>query len=155
MAERWPDLGGRLVAGGHVLAVRVYYEDTDFSGAVYHANYLKFCERGRSDYLRLIGIHHHELKASIEGLAFVVSRMECEFRRPARIDDVVEIETRFRARSGARLMLDQEIERQGESLFKASVTVAVVDKRGRPRRLPATILGAVPPAQPRLPGSSG
>ena len=145
MAERWPDLGGRLVGGGHVLAVRVYYEDTDFSGAVYHANYLKFCERGRSDYLRLLGIHHHELRAGSDGLAFVVSRMDCEFRRPARIDDVVEVETRFRGRSGARLRLDQEIRREGESLFMASVTVAMVDRQGRPRRLPAAILNAAPP----------
>jgi len=63
MAERWPDLAGRIEAGVHVLPVRVYYEDTDFSGAVYYANYLKFCERGRSDYLRLLGIHHHRLDA--------------------------------------------------------------------------------------------
>jgi acyl-CoA thioester hydrolase len=72
--------------------------------------------------------------------------MECEFRRPARIDDVVEVETRFRAQSGARLMLDQEIGCRGQSLFKASVTVALVDRQGRPRRLPASILDAVPPA---------
>ena len=68
----------------HVLPIRVYYEDTDFSGAVYHANYLKFCERGRSDCLRLLGIHHHELQGEAN---FVVRRMVCDFLKPATIDD--------------------------------------------------------------------
>ena len=77
--------------------MRVYYEDTDFSGAVYHANYLKFCERGRSDCLRLLGIHHHEMHGTERRrMGFVVRRMDCDFLRPARIDDVLEVETRFR-----------------------------------------------------------
>ncbi|HUF44981.1 MAG TPA: 4-hydroxybenzoyl-CoA thioesterase, partial [Aestuariivirgaceae bacterium] len=62
MAERWRELAGRIEGKVHILPVRVYYEDTDFSGLVYHANYLKFCERGRSDCLRLLGVHHHELQ---------------------------------------------------------------------------------------------
>ena len=144
MAEAGPELGGRQVDGRHVLAVRIYYEDTDFSGAVYHANYLRFCERGRSDCLRLLGIRHRELKDGAEGLAFVVSRMDCEFLQPARIDDVVEVATRFTGQSGARLMLDQEITRDGECLFRAAVTVAVVDGQGRARRLPAPVLAAIP-----------
>ena len=61
MVDKWPDIAGRIEGSVHLLPIRVYYEDTDFSGFVYHANYLKFCERGRSDFLRLIGIHHHEL----------------------------------------------------------------------------------------------
>ena len=144
MAEAGPEPGGRLVDGRHVLAVRIYYEDTDFSGAVYHANYLKFCERGRSDCLRLLGIRHRELKEGADGLAFVVSRMDCEFLRPARIDDVVEVATRFVGLSGARLKLDQEITREGELLFRATVTVAVVDGQGRARRMPAPVLAAIP-----------
>src|SRR5688572_17964045 len=81
--ERWSELAGRIEGKKHVLPVRVYYEDTDFSGVVYHASYLRFCERGRSDCLRLLGIHHHELQAG--GLSFVVRRMVCDFIGPALI----------------------------------------------------------------------
>src|SRR4051812_14042238 len=107
--DRWPDISGRIEGGAHILPVRIYYEDTDFSGAVYHANYLKFCERARSDCLRLIGIHHHELYAeNAEGrVGFVVQRMVCEFLKPAQIDDLVEVETRLAELAGARLELDQ------------------------------------------------
>jgi acyl-CoA thioester hydrolase len=134
----WKDLAGRIEAGRHVLPVRVYYEDTDFSGAVYHANYLKFCERGRSDCLRLVGIHHHEMHwHETEGrMGFVVRRMVCDFLKPARIDDLLEVETRFREMGGARLELDQKVSRSGEILFSAQVTVVLVDAAGRPRRLP-------------------
>jgi acyl-CoA thioester hydrolase len=134
----WKDLAGRIEAGRHVLPVRVYYEDTDFSGAVYHANYLKFCERGRSDCLRLVGIHHHEMHwHETEGrMGFVVRRMVCDFLKPARIDDLLEVETRFREMGGARLELDQKVSRGGEILFSAQVTVVLVDAAGRPRRLP-------------------
>lgn len=139
MSEAWPDLAGRSGGGRHVLAVRVYYEDTDFSGAVYHANYLKFCERARSDCLRLLGIHHHRL----EGMGFVVRRMVCEFLKPARIDDLLEVETRFSEMAGARLELEQKVRRGGESLFAARVTVALVDARGRPRRVPRDMAKAL------------
>jgi acyl-CoA thioester hydrolase len=137
-----PDAGtavaGRFVGDAHVLPVRVYYEDTDFSGSVYHANYLKFCERGRSDCLRLMDIHHHRL----DGLGFVVRRMNCDFRRPARIDDLLEVETRFLELSGARLELDQRVRRAEEVLFEAKVTVVLVDVGGRPVRFPASMLAA-------------
>src|SRR5215212_4840716 len=78
---QWPDISGRVEAGLHILPVRVYFEDTDFSGAVYHANYLKFCERARSDCLRLLGIHHGELHEAGGGkrLGFVVRRLICDF----------------------------------------------------------------------------
>jgi acyl-CoA thioester hydrolase len=134
----WNELAGRLERGLHVLPVRVYYEDTDFSGAVYHANYLKFCERGRSDCLRLLDIHHHEMHRHETGgrMAFVVRRMACEFLKPARIDDLLEVETRFRGMGGARLELAQKVVRQGEVLFEADVTVVLVDATGRPRRFP-------------------
>src|SRR5262245_15194040 len=91
MSEAWPDIAGRIEGGIHLLPIRVYFEDTDFGGVVYHANYLKFCERGRSDYLRLLGIHHHRL----EGLSFVVRHMVCDFLKPARIDELLTVETRF------------------------------------------------------------
>ncbi len=128
------ELAGRVEEGVHRLAIRVYYEDTDFSGAVYHANYLKFCERGRSDFLRLRGIHHHELDARDRG-GFVVRRMLCDFLKPAGIDDVLSVETWVTGVSGARLELGQRIWREEELLFAAEVTAALATN-GRPRRLP-------------------
>jgi acyl-CoA thioester hydrolase len=134
MTERWPDISGRFEGKMHILPIRVYYEDTDFSGAVYHANYLKFCERARSDCLRLLGIHHSELHGTA---SFVVRRMVCEFLKPALIDNLLEVETRFVEFAGARMELTQRVMRTGEKLFEAQVTVALVDGQGRPKRLPA------------------
>jgi acyl-CoA thioester hydrolase len=131
MPEPWPDLAGRLAGGRHVLPIRVYYEDTDFSGIVYHANYLKYCERGRSDCLRLLGIHHHRLG----DLVFVVRHMVCDFRKSARIDDLLEVETRFVELAGARIEIAQQVTQGREVLFTAQVTVAVVDRAGRPKRI--------------------
>ena len=141
----WPDLAGRIDGNRHVLPVRVYYEDTDFSGAVYHANYLKFCERGRSDCLRLIGIHHNEMHwhETHGRMGFVVRRMVCDFLKPARIDDLLEVETRFREMGGARMELDQKVLRAGETLFSAEVTVALVDAAGRPKRFPKDMAAAL------------
>ena len=144
MPDSWPGLAGRISNGVHVLPIRVYYEDTDFSGAVYHANYLKFCERARSDCLRLSGVHHHRL----EDRSFVVRRMVCDFLKPARIDDVLEVETRFVTAAGARLELSQRVVRRNETLFRTDVTVALVDGQGRPKRLPqamADLLMLFPP----------
>src|SRR5436190_4386098 len=124
MTERWPDLAGRIAGKVHVLPIRVYYEDTDFSGAVYHANYLKFCERARSDCLRLLGIHHSALHGSA---SFVVRRMACDFLRPALIDNLLEVETHFVEFAGARMELVQMVRRGSEKLFEAKVTVALVD----------------------------
>jgi acyl-CoA thioester hydrolase len=137
-------IAGRMVDGRHILPVRVYYEDTDFSGIVYHANYLKFCERGRSDMLRVIGIAHRELSRS--GLAFAVRRMNCEFLRPATIDDLLDVVTRPQEIGGARLVLGQSVLRGDETLFTAEVTLALIDAGGRPRRLPEALaisLGAL------------
>jgi acyl-CoA thioester hydrolase len=131
--EDWPEIAGRIAHGMHVLPVRVYYEDTDFSGAVYHANYLKFCERARSDALRLLGIHHRELMGK---LGFVVRAIACDYLKPCGIDDMLLVETRFIEIGGARLEIDQRIRRDGETIFTAKVTVAVVDAQGRPRRIP-------------------
>ena len=131
--EGLPGIAGRIREGLHVLPVRVYYEDTDFSGAVYHANYLKFCERARSDALRLLGIHHSELKGK---LGFVVRQIACDDLKPAGIDDMLVVETRFIEIGGARLEIDQRIGREGETIFKAKVTVALVDAQGRPKRIP-------------------
>ena len=140
MTDRWPDLAGRIEGKTHVLPVRVYYEDTDFSGLVYHANYLKFCERGRSDCLRLLGVHHHELLQGEFALGFVVRRMVCDFLAPARIDEVLEVESRFVRLSGARMEIAQAVTRDGEALFRAAVTAALVDGAGRPQRFPAAMV---------------
>ena len=124
----------------HLLSVRVYYEDTDFSGAVYHANYLRFMERGRTEYLRQAGIHQHEVFAGQHGEAFgfVVHRMNIEFRRPARMDDLLTIETTAREIRGAAIDLFQRVLRGDDVLATADVRVACVIN-GRAARLPASV----------------
>lgn len=138
MGSRGMTLSGILKNGVHRLDIRIYYEDTDFSGLVYHANYLKFCERGRSDMLRLAGIRHTELAE--QGLGFVVRRMACDFRAPARIDDVISVETRLKEARPARFVLDQQVKRQDMVLFAAEVMVALIDGNGRPQRMPASLM---------------
>jgi acyl-CoA thioester hydrolase len=113
--------------------VRVFYEDTDFSGYVYHANYLKYCERARSGYLRDVGVDQNAMFA--EGHAFVVRKMDCEFLRPAKFDDVLDVETTLVEMGGARFELAQVVRRDGELVFSARVTVAIIDREGRPQRI--------------------
>lgn len=134
------DIAGRLVDGGHELVQRVYFEDTDFSGRVYHARYLQFMERGRSDYLRLLGVHHRDLAGA--GLAFAVRHMAIDFLAPATIDDVLTVRTSPREIGGARFVLDQSVTRDGIALTLARVTVALVGKGGRPMRLPGDVRAA-------------
>jgi acyl-CoA thioester hydrolase len=133
-------LAGELVESGHRLTQRVYYEDTDFSGVVYHARYLHFLERGRTDYLRCLGCEQSALlSADQEGLVFVVHRMEIDFKQPARMDDILTIQTVTEKAGGAKMVLSQEI-RCGETLLIAArVVIAVINRMGRPRRLPETI----------------
>lgn len=121
----------------HVFPVRIYYEDTDFSGFVYHAAYLKFFERGRTEFLRSLGIHHAELAQ--EGLAFAVRRMEIDFRQPASIDDALTVVTRVASASGARLTLEQVIRRADVDLVSATVVVAAIRLGGGAARLPAAL----------------
>ena len=133
-------LSGALTAEGHVLTQRVYYEDTDFSGVVYHARYLHFLERGRTDFLRCLGVEQAKLHAAEgDGLAFVVHRMEIDFKGSARMDDVLTILTRSENAAGAKLVLDQEVRMGERRLILARVTVAVVNRAGRPRRLPTEL----------------
>ena len=123
-------LDGVIRDGRHVMPVRVYYEDTDFSGIVYHANYLRFLERGRSNYLRLLGADQRSLfeEAAQEapGFAFVVRSMTIEFLKPARMDDVIEILTSPREVKGASVILHQQVARADEILIDAQVWVAFV-----------------------------
>ena len=141
----WPDLSGRIVDGVHRLPIRIYYEDTDFSGIVYHANYLKFAERGRSDFLRLAGIHHSEILELDPPLAFAIQKMEIEFLAPARIDDLLEVESRYITARGARLEFEQVITRDREPIWRAIVKAACIDSDGRPRRLTPEMLAAFGP----------
>jgi acyl-CoA thioester hydrolase len=148
---RWPDLAGRIVADAsgrrrHVLPIRVYFEDTDFSGLAYHASYLRWCERGRSDFLRLLGNDHRALIAGVGGrepAAFVVRRMALEFLKPARIDEVLEVATRTKETTAATLVLDQRISRDGVEHFTAEVTVVLVSVSGKPLRLSAALREAM------------
>ncbi len=139
MAE--PDaLAGRLTATGHELRQRVYFEDTDFSGLVYHARYLHFFERGRSDYMRLLGVLHSELAAG--GLVFTVKSMALDFKKPARIDDILTIATEPEVIGGARIRLRQAIGRGETLLVTAAVEVVLVNAGGKPQRLPLAVRAA-------------
>jgi acyl-CoA thioester hydrolase len=132
-------LDGEIRDGRHVLTVRVYYEDTDFSGIVYHANYLRYMERGRTNYLRLLGTDHRVLFEETEkeapGFAFVVRSMSIDFLKPARMDDVLEILTEPREVMGASITLQQRVVRGDELLVEAHVRVAFVSG-GRARPIP-------------------
>lgn len=145
-SERWPELSGRLTAGQHVLGVRVYYEDTDFSGLVYHASYLRWCERGRSDYLRLLGISHARLLEGAFGLvpsAFAVRRIAADFIKPARIDDVLEVVTAPSDITKASVMLNQQICRDGAAIFRLQAQCVLVSLDGRLQRISAQIAMAL------------
>ena len=140
-------LSGALTPTGHRLMARVYYADTDFSGVVYHARYLEFLERGRSDFLRLSGVHHSELVQGSRGerIVWVVRRMEIDFVSPARIDDILTIDTRTDSISGARIFMAQEIRRGEDLLIKAMGEAAIVGENGRPRRFPKEWIAAFMP----------
>jgi acyl-CoA thioester hydrolase len=138
----WPDLAGRIEGRRHVLPIRVYFEDTDFSGFVYHANYLRWCERGRSDLLRLLGIRHSDLHAAAEGgipAAFAVRRLEVDYLLPARIDELLEVVTQCEHVGGAHIELAQIVRRGGDVLCKLKAKVVLVSQTGRPTRLPSVI----------------
>lgn len=136
---------GRFEGREHILPVRVYYEDTDFTGLVYHANYVRYFERGRSDFLRLAGIGHADLLAGETPLAFVITAMDLRFLKAARIDDALTVRTLYDAIRGPRLTIRQFIERGGEVLCRAEVEAAVIDLDGRPRRAPPALIAAITP----------
>ena len=140
-------LSGALTDFGHRLMARVYYADTDFSGVVYHARYLEFFERGRSDFLRLAGVHHTELADGKHGekIVWIVRRMEIDFRGSAKIDDVLTIETRTVEISGARITMAQQLKRGEDVLVEARVEAAIIGENGRPRRFPKEWIDAFMP----------
>lgn len=120
----------------HRLPVRVYYEDTDFTGVVYHANYSRYFERGRSDFLRVVGVSHSDLLDGESPTAFVVTRMEIDFKRPARIDDALVVRTTYDWVKGPRLFVSQSITRGEEIIATAAVHAACIRLDGRPAKPP-------------------
>ncbi len=121
----------------HSFPVRVYYEDTDLAGIVYYANYLKFIERGRSEWLRELGVDQRVLKQ--QGLVFAVRRVEADYLSPARFDDQLVVESSLHAQTSARIVIDQRVLREGAALFVARVTVVCLGDGGRPLRIPADV----------------
>lgn len=122
----------------HVFGLRVYYEDTDLAGIVYYANYLKFIERGRSEYVRDLGIDQTRLRDE-EGIVFAVRRVEADYLAPALFDDQLQVVTRPVAVTGARIILDQVVMRGDELLFSSRVTLVALARDGRAARLPAEL----------------
>lgn len=151
----WPDLAGRIIddetGRRHVLPVRVYFEDTDFAQVVYHASYVRWCERGRSDFLRLLGTDARRLidgTDNQEPAAFVVRRMTMDFLRPGKIDDVLQVETRVRELGGASVKLDQVVFRGTERLFETDVLLVLVSVSGKPLRLSTVVREAFEAGNP-------
>ena len=151
-------LDGELRDGRHFFTVRVYYEDTDFTGIVYHANYLRYMERGRTNYLRLIGADHRALFEATEkeapGFAFVVRSMTLDFLKPARMDDVLEVVTEPQAVKGASIALRQRVTRGEELLVDATVRVAFISG-GRARPIPKPLRIALKAGHKALGGDAG
>lgn len=136
-------------AGEHVFPVRVYYEDTDAAGIVYYVNYLKFAERARTEMLRLMGREQQRMMET-DGVAFAVKSARVEYFRPARLDDALEVRTGLIEVAGASLKVRQSIFRGEELLADMQIRLAVMDRAGRPTRLPADIRAALAPhANPR------
>ncbi len=134
----------------HQLPVRIYYEDTDFSGIVYHANYLRYFERGRSDFFRLIGISHTALAQA--DTAFAIIRMELDFKRAARIDDALIVRTTYDRVQGPRLFVSQRITRGGDLICQTRGEAVCISLDGRPRKPTAQMLAQL---EPWLDGGSG
>ncbi|MBC7479788.1 MAG: tol-pal system-associated acyl-CoA thioesterase [Pseudorhodobacter sp.] len=121
----------------HRFTLRVYYEDTDLAGLVYYANYLKFIERARTEWVRGLGVDQSALKA--QGLVFAVRRLEADYLKPAHFDDALAVDTAVLAVTGARIHLEQVVLRGAERLFVAQVTLVCLTETGHPARIPATL----------------
>jgi len=136
---------GAFVDGTHRFALRVYFEDTDCAGVVYHANFLKFCERARSDFIRLLGIDAKSLASPEQGepAVFVVRRVEIDYLKPGRMDDLLEVVTTTAEIGSASLVLQQDVMRAETLLVRAQVTVVLVSKAGKPQRLGALVRNAL------------
>ena len=127
----------------HSFILRVYYEDTDLAGVVYYANYLKFIERARSEWVRGLGVDQSRMRAEL-GLVFAVRRVEADYLRPAKFDDELTVQTTLHNQTGARLVLDQAVLRGDENLFTARVTLVCLTATGQPARLPVSFIAELP-----------
>lgn len=141
MAEGEAPFGGEIRDRYHHLIQRVYYEDTDVGGVVYYANYLRFLERGRSDFLRALGVDQTAMMQGSEGepLTFVARRCEIDYLKPARFDDVIEVVTWFAEARGASAVMAQEVRRGDVLLAAARVTIAMTGAEGHPRPIPKDV----------------
>lgn len=137
-------LSGRMADGEHRYPVRIFYEDTDAGGIVYYARYLHFAERARTEILRLAGIEQSELRARHD-VIFAVRRCTADYRRPAHLDDLVEVRSRLTLLRGAQLSTVQSIWRAGEELVRLVVDLAALRGDGRPTRIPAPVRAALEP----------
>ena len=131
----------------HRHTIRIYYEDTDLAGIVYYANYLKFIERARTEWVRGLGLDQGRLRAD-RGVVFAVRRVEADYLSPARFDDQIEVRTGLRALTGARIVLGQDIWRGDTRLFASEVTLVALAGDGRPARIPAEFRRAVETNRP-------
>lgn len=138
MSAAASEFSGRIEDVAHVYPVRVYYEDTDAGGLVYHANYLKFAERGRTEMLRLLGVNHKEM-ASRYGMGFAVRACNVEFRRAARLDDELEVRTRLVDLRGASIVLEQAIVRGAELVAELRLRIVCLRPHGRAARIPEPV----------------
>lgn len=133
-----------LMQTAHTFPIRVYYEDTDAGGIVYYANYLKFAERARTEMLRGAGFHHTAMMAG-EGIALAVRRCSADYRRPAKLDDLLDVSTTVTGLGAATIDLDQSIRRGAEDLCHVAITIACLGRDGRPVRLPTALRQALSP----------
>lgn len=129
----------------HSHPIRVYYEDTDLAGIVYYANYLRFIERARTEWVRALGVDQVRLRRE-EGIVFAVRRIEADYLKPAKFDDMLTVITRPATATGARIVLEQDVMRDGERLFAALVTLVCLTDAGAPARIPAEIRQRLLPA---------
>ena len=133
------DLSGIIKKNTHFFQIRVFYEDTDFTGIVYHANYLKFAERGRTNFLRLLGINHYELMNNKEPKYFVVYKMNTKFLGSSTIDDLLEVRSNFLGIEGVRLKINQDIFNNEKKVFSADIEFALLNKDAKPLKFPHDI----------------
>jgi acyl-CoA thioester hydrolase len=143
---------GRFEGLVHILPIRIYYEDTDLSGVVYHANYLRYMERGRSEFFRCAGIARLAMTDGREATAWTLRRATLEFLKPARLDQLIAVHTRATALSGARMAADQKIFRNDELLTRGSVEACIITYSGKPRRIPDEIRQKLLPLVCATPG---
>lgn len=118
----------------HWKSIRVYYEDTDFTGMVYHANYLRFFERGRSDHLRDAGVSHQSLLQRDDPAAFTLTNISVDYKRAAQVDDLLHVRTRYIGTEGPRILFEQTVLRDADVVAEARITAVMIHADGRPRR---------------------